>query len=612
MPGRPTLRSAFPFVSALVAAGVVALTGCNGMDSIDRRVERLVGDGSTRIGGDSPAPAFRHPVERSYDRAGQADKHPSTVNPLAEQMEYTPAETSPEKVLARLQAYAAPATDPRKIDLRGAFQIAQQSAREVLSAEEDYLLTAISLLIERHQWGPRFFDDLAVDFLGSGSDANFDSALTVINQLRVTQRLPYGGEVEARLVSRAVQQLSGVAGDQYTDANSIVLSGSVPLLRNAGLIAQEDLIQAERNLVYAARDFEDFRRRFLVEIARDYFDLIAQQAAIKNQERRLESVRQFEEQTKAKVAAGRSAAFEARRVEQDVLSSQNSLINAKETYILSLDRFKVRLGISAEVPIEIQPITFELAEPDVTVTRAAELALLYRLDYQNIIDRVDDSRRAVDNARNQLLPDLDVTASASFPTDPSRQRGRLKFDSGEAEYGAGVVFSLPLDREIERLSLRSTIIALERDERSLQQFRDNLVIDARGAVREIDRARLSVELQRQTVELNELRLEELKIKEAEIEPRDRLDAETDLLDARNEYDAAVRDLRTSILDYLVITGQMRVNPDGTFRPLQGMTVRMDPGPEPSPDELQPVGPPGDPAGVFEPPPPDPAGAPPPE
>lgn len=571
-----------------------------------------MGKGSQGLGGDAPAPVVRTPARSSYDRPGQADLHPATTNPSASDLPYAPADTDPAKVLARLEAYAAPAKDPQRLNLEQAFTTAQQSARELLTAEEDYILTAISLLIERHQWGPRFFDDLAVNFLGNGTDSNFSSALTVINQLRVTQRLPYGGEVEARLVTEATQQLSGVAGDQYTDASTIVLSGNVPLLRNAGLIAREDLIQAERNLVYAAREFEDFRRRFLVDIARDYFDLIAQQAAIVNQERRLESVRQFAEQTRAKVAAGRSAAFEARRVEQDVLSSQNSLINAKESYILALDRFKVRLGLSADQAIEIEQVTLELPEPDISVDRAAALALSYRLDFQNAIDQVDDSRRAVANARNQLLPDLDVTAGASFPTDPSLRRGRLRFNSGEADYAAGITFSVPLDREIERLTLRSTIIALQRSERGLELLRDNLVLDARGAVREIDRARLSVELQRRTVELNELRLEELKIKEAEIEPRDRLDAETDLLDARNQYDAAVRDLRTSILDYLVITGQMRVNPDGTFKPLQGMVVRMSYDTAPAPVGPDPMGPPADPddpAGVFVPPPPEPETAP---
>ena len=36
------------------------------------------------------------------------------------------------------------------------------------------------------------------------------------------------------------------------------------------------LIQAERDLVYSARNFEAFRREFLVAIARDYFALVAQ------------------------------------------------------------------------------------------------------------------------------------------------------------------------------------------------------------------------------------------------------------------------------------------------------------------------------------------------
>lgn len=43
-------------------------------------------------------------------------------------------------------------------------------------------------------------------------------------------------------------------------------------------MAREDLIQAERNLVYQARTFERSRRELLVAIAEDYFGLSSRRA----------------------------------------------------------------------------------------------------------------------------------------------------------------------------------------------------------------------------------------------------------------------------------------------------------------------------------------------
>jgi len=462
------------------------------------------------------------------------------------------------------------------LDLEDVFRIAQQSGREYLNAEEDYLLAAIRLLIERHLWGPRFFDDVTTTFSGQRlSGVGYRSALNVMNELRLTQRLPYGGNVEARLVTQAAQQLTAIVGDAYTQSSQLILSANVPLLRNAGKIAQENLIQAERDLIYAARDFEAFRRGFLVDIARDYFNLIAQQSAIENQVDRLDSVIEFRKQTDALVEAGRESPFQARNIEQNVLTSQNALINSREGFILAKDRFKIRLGLPVETPMTLEPISLDLEDPEVTVEEAARAALEYRLDYQNEMDQLNDAKRSVTNAKNQLLPDLTLNASTTLRTNTGAQVGGLDFDLDDTSYNARITFGLPLDREIERLQLRQSLINLLRQKRNLDQFRDNVVLESRAAVREIDRARFSIRLQEQAVKINERRLEEIRIKADTATPQERLDAENELLGARNDRDASLRDLRTAILDFLRLTGQLRVTEVGQLRPLTGMVYRIE-------------------------------------
>ena len=561
-------------LAGVAALGALLLAGCQNMAAIDRKIDRAVRERADTLGGGAVAARERTDVPVIQERRSLFNKNPASTNPGPEDLEFVVAEdVDVQTRLARLEQYSTVAAEGRVITLADAWRIAQQTAREYLDAEEEYILAAIRLLIERHLWGPRFFNDTTLGLDASPVDQSggtYQATMNVINSLRATQRLPYGGDISAAAVVRATRQLVDTTSDDYIQSTDIVLNANLPLLRGAGLIAQEDLIQAERNLVYASRNFENFRRQFLVTIARDYFDIVLQLNSIPNQETRLESLRLQEARTAAQVEAGRRNPFERRQFEQSVLQGENDLITERERYLLALDRFKIRLGMPVEELIRVAPITLELPEPQVTPDQAASLALLYRLDLQNRRDQVEDTRRAVLNAENQLLPDLDVSASVIFNTPRDSDTGGLNIDLEHTDYRASAVLSLPLDRERERLNLRSAIIFLQRAARNLQRAEDEIVLEARRAVREIDRAKFSIVLQELSVQSGELRLEELKIKEDEIDARDRLDAESDLLRARNNRDAAIRDLRVAILDYLLATGLMRVGPDGVFAPLRGM------------------------------------------
>ena len=290
----------------------------------------------------------------------------------------------------------------------------------------------------------------------------------------------------------------------------------------------------------------------------------------------------------ALVDAGRRSPFELSSIEQDVLGSRNSLYNQQESYRVSLDRFKIRLGLPVEQELALAPVSLELPEPEVSLLAASEAALMYRLDYQNAMDRFDDARRDLLNARNQLLPDLNVGLSATARSDPeSDDKKGFTVDLNDTDFLASVTFGLPLDREIERLGLRTSLINAQRQARDLDERRDSIVLEARAAVRNIELARLSIRLRGAQVQQNERRLVEIKINEAVVDTQDRLQAEADLLNARNALANAKRDLRVAILNYLLATDQLRVGVDGGLVPLVGMTVREGDPIDPAP--MMPIG-----------------------
>ena len=58
---------------------------------------------------------------------------------------------------------------------------------------------------------------------------------------------------------RATEDLHRKVSGEGIQSAEIILEADIPLLRGAGNVAREDRIQAERDLIYAAREFERFR-----------------------------------------------------------------------------------------------------------------------------------------------------------------------------------------------------------------------------------------------------------------------------------------------------------------------------------------------------------------
>lgn len=533
-----------------------------------------------RLGGDSVTPRRAGvPRDDELSRRALTNTEPESVNPAASALHFTPADEA-RNVEARLGGYdAASRQGPMRLDLLGALRQAQQTGREFITAEEEYILAAISLLIERHLWSPRFFADVTTQVSAfNPSSGSATTALEVIGELRATQRLPYGGEVEARYVYALTEQLRDASTDSPTSAQELVLSATVPLLRGAGDAARENLIQSERNLVYAARTFEDFRRQYLVQIAQDYFDLVEQAQQIKNQEDILVMLRGLEERTRALVQAGRLAEFQTNIAASDVVANMTRLASAREQYLLAVDRFKVRLGLPIDTNLEILPVDLGLPEPDVTVAQATALALDYRLDLQTERDQLDDALRAVNVAKNNLLPDLNLFGSANLNTGDRDDGVGNPFSSDNTDQSAvgGITFGLPLDREIERLRLRQSTINAERAKRNYEEFRDNVVVEVRSRVRELDRTRFDLDLAQQAVYINERRAQEQEIKKDEVTPQQVVETARSLLESLNGRDRAATRLRTAVLQYLLSTGQLRVQRDGTLLPPPGMDTTFKP------------------------------------
>jgi len=593
---RSTATTARFCFRALVGSALCVAAGCeSGMVAVDRDVAALLNESTQELGGSAVSPRLFASGERPAGDELASDR-PGTRNPAATdlQMRAIPVEgfidEEADRVVARLDAYATTGTDASLLDLPASLSTACAQSREYRFAEEDYVLAGLRLLTEEHRWGPRFFDEISADVSADADDGLYDSSLSIVNELGVTQRLPYGGEVSARALARAVEDLHQRVTGEGVQSAELILSADVPLLRGAGLAARESLIQTRRDLIYAARDFEDFRRGFLLDVVTDYLDLTVALRRIENAQRGVASFERLQAQQEAIYMAGRSTPFDAAEAKNATLEAIDRLNSVRESYRLALDRFKARIGLPIDRDISIQPDALGLTVPQVTMDDAVRFALAYRLDLQTSRDQLADAWRAVDNADNELLPDLTLSASASMPTDPDRERAGVRFDREETDYRAGLTFSIPLDRRIERLSKRQAQIRAERAERSYDQARDNAVISVRGAVRGIDAALFALRIQERNLEIALNREASIKADPARATLRQQSDAIDQVLRARDSLDEAKRDVELAVLRLLLETGQLRVDSKGYVMLPKGMSAaRAAVSPEPDEPATAPVG-----------------------
>lgn len=489
---------------------------------------------------------------------------------------------------ATAPAIAMPADgpDPAVLTLAEALAYAFEHARDYQTAKEDLYLAALALTLERHLWTPRFVGNIQSQYANFGEIMHFDDAMDAIATVGVEQRLPYGGEITAQVISTLMRDLTNHVTTAET--GDVLLQANIPLLRGAGPVAYETRYQAERQLIYAVRTFERFRRFLAVDIATDYFDLQQLRQRIVNASESIEGFDQLTRRARAFWKAGRVIILDVQRAEQDQLAAINERVDAIERYQTALDVFKVRIGMptTANITVELprglvatrpagEPLTQHVAEsqalvdalamPPVTQEQAIKIALKHRLDLLNQLDEIGDARRGVNIARNSLLPALDAFASVNFYTQADKL-GIFEYEQDRATFRTGLNLELPLDRKAERNALRESMILKRRAERAYEEARDLVVQQVRRAMRRVAQQSELLEIQaaNRRLAMQRLRAAKFRYEKSLVASLEVVDAQNALLAAQNRLAEAQASYKVAILEFWRDTDTLRVGDDGRW------------------------------------------------
>jgi outer membrane protein TolC len=447
------------------------------------------------------------------------------------------------------------------LSLNQALDFAFRHSREYQNQKERLYLEALSLTFDRYRYTPTFSASGNGEFEWDAQDQFVTDmqALTGMRPVSTVETmdagtslgarylLKGGGAIALNLTNNLTRFLTGDASQIRSSA--LIGSFTQPLLRDFGrAIETENLLQAERDLLYQLRDFTRFRKQFAVRIASQYYSVLLARETARNNFAGLNANQLSLEREQAFQQEGLRTLLQVGRLEQSALQADLRWTSSITRYKRSLDDFKILLGLSASDNIVLDDNEMQLLSetgmsiPDVSVEQAIELAVQTRLDLYTELDRVQDAARRVDVAANALLPALDFSLVASVPDSPGGSLGELDFEN--AVYTAGLNLDLPLDTKLERNDYRRALIDYEAATRNYLLARDTVVLDVVDTYRRMTEARKSYDISLASVQINERRVEE-----AELRAELGLGDIQDTVDSQNDLTAARTDLISSIVDH---------------------------------------------------------------
>ena len=481
--------------------------------------------------------------------------------------------------------------NPLKLTLVDILQIAAQNNRQYQSSKESVFREALSLDLQRdnfrHTFAGSIDSGLSAD-LGGDETTSGSENTGLVNYSR---KFLNGITLTSRIGLDMVKMLNPFSASSYSLFGDASIS--VPLLRGAGRhIVAEPLIQAERNTLYAIYDFERYKRSFAVSMTNTYLSTLQVIDQIDNAEanyrRSITSTRLIRRLSDA----GKQDPVDVDQSIQQEYSSRNSWIGSQFRYQSSLDSLKIQLGLPpdveieldrneldrltqsakslirevsveadgeevppADAPVTLQPFTMENAGPmELEESQAIQLALDNRLDLRVAQGNIYDAQRNVVVAADALRAEFNLLGSATVGEGRSlgsaSRSDNLDLDFEKGRYNALVSLDLPIERTREIVTYRQSILSLERAVRDLQDLEDSIKLNIRGLLRDLQEARESLQIEAQSVVLNQRRVSmtDLKLQAGRAVIRDVLDAQRDLLSSQNSLTSAMVNYRMAELE----------------------------------------------------------------
>lgn len=335
-----------------------------------------------------------------------------------------------------------------------------------------------------------------------------------------------------------------------------------PLLKGFGpAVAGRQVASAELRRADAVRQRTMDEQQIGVDVARQYYRVVGQQAMVGIARQSLDRSRKLLEASQAKLEAGLVSQLDVYRAQQLVAQGELQLSDALSAVEDALDDLRLTLGRDPDSTLRVSDDIPNAPETPMAVDDAVKTALTRRLDLQSAAAAMDESARSIAYTRNQLRPQFD--ASLALTRRETADSLPSSFGLDNFKFATFFTIAMPVDRTPQLIDYQNALIDRDRRSRDLEMLRKRIAADVKRALRETARtterlrvAQESVQISRQEVEVAQFRYDRGLSNNLDV-----VAAEGGLLQAESRRVGALADLALARLSLRGTLGILDVRQD---------------------------------------------------
>jgi len=382
----------------------------------------------------------------------------------------------------------------------------QMSAEAVSQTREKYIPT-ISLSARSAKT-----ENAAYSYLDSPGDSAV-SRNQNYNFMSASELLPTGGTLNLGFTgSRTTTNTRGITIDpRYSTTLSFNLTQ--PLLKNFGFkVNQREILVARNNLGVSEETLRNTLMTTVFNVESAYWNLVYSIENLDVRRQSLQLAQDLLDKNQRSVEVGTLAPMEVLSAQAEVATREADLIQAETQIKSNEDQLKLLLHITGE---EDKAVTALVPKDkpsyvvrEVNLDEALAAAIQNRTDLKIAEYGLASDRLNVSYAKNQILPDLSLSASYSSPgidgtriyyvgdplenhidyTVPGDIAGALKqtFRLKYPNWNIGLTFSLPLANVFSKAALAQARLNVRQSVLDLENQKDAIYVEVKNAVRSVD------------------------------------------------------------------------------------------------------------------------------
>jgi len=432
------------------------------------------------------------------------------------------------------------------VSLAQAVGVALEKNYGLLSSADSLQSARINYSAARAQ----FYPQLVPSYSRASGESSF--------ALEASQRLPWtGGSLSASALMRSLPG-TDLAVTRSTGMQFVLRQ---PLLRGFGPNAAHYGLRNSRRAQQAQeRSYELGRQRLAVDVARSFYQIVQQRQLLAVSRQSLKRSESLLKASEARLAVGLVSKLDVFRAELQSSQAQDAMVRSQAALETALEQFRVFLGLSPTEPLEPEAVDLreELAGEAESLDALLDRARSRRLELQEGRDQIDDAQRSASLARQNLLPQLDL--NLGFTQGGLGTTFSNAFTS-DRRVDVFLSASYPVERSSERASKAVAEIEVAARSRSVRQQELQVEGEVRAALRELERIRKSVDLQKKGVQVAEQqrRLATLRYQRGLASNFDVVDAEGSLVLARSALVNLLTSYQVARIELMRVTGGLDVD-----------------------------------------------------